>query len=174
MVVWCTKTCAKRDIGHSMEHKYITCPAGNEAWEKSSPTSPQVNFRYLEYVVFEEGWIGGYVMGILWTRLLTSLPPTDSPNGGSSNPPKEPATLAQVSPYAETLAAFSTISQEVRHESQPSWIFEEETVRGMWIRAHTLLLQALKIHPAFPRVEKFLTLEQFLLHLGTPKSPRLV
>lgn len=129
----------------------------------------QINFRYIEYVIFDEGWIGGYVMGVLWTRLVISLPPLD-PNGGP-NAAKVSTTLAQVSPYADTLAAFSTISQEVRHESQPSWIFEEETVRGMWIRAHTLLLQALKIHPSFPRIEKFLTLEQFLLHLGTPNPP---
>jgi len=37
----------------------------------------------------------------------------------------------------------------------------------MWIRAYTLLGEALRMHPQFYVVEKFLTLEQFLLHLGT-------
>ena len=106
-------------------------------------------------------------MGILWARLLASLPPPDShPN----DPAKEPATLAQVSPFAETLTAFSTLSQDVRHETQPSWILEEGILRALWSRAHTLLLEALKIHRAFQRIEKFLTLEQFLLHLGIHPS----
>jgi hypothetical protein len=45
-------------------------------------------------------------------------------------------------------------------------MFEEETVRAMWTGAHALLLQTLKVHPSYDRLEKFLTLEQFLLHLG--------
>jgi hypothetical protein len=45
-------------------------------------------------------------------------------------------------------------------------MFEEETVRAMWAGAHALLLQTLKVHPSYERLEKFLTLEQFLLHLG--------
>jgi len=50
-------------------------------------------------------------------------------------------------------------------------MFEEETVRTMWKKAHELLLSALKIHPSFEKVEKFLTMEQFLLHLGTFIQP---
>jgi len=110
-------------------------------------------------------------MGILWTRLLASLPNTtpssytsnSSPGSGNS----DNTTLSQASPFADTLGAFSTISQEKRHESLPSWIFEEESVRRMWNRAYTLLDEVLRVHPQFHVVEKFLSLEQFLLHLGT-------
>ena len=45
-------------------------------------------------------------------------------------------------------------------------IFEENTVRQMWQKMWELLCNALKIHPSYERVSKFLTLEQFLLHLG--------
>ena len=110
-------------------------------------------------------------MGILWTRLLASLPttPPSSPTTNSfpSATDSNNATLSQASLFADTLGAFSTISQETRHESLPSWVFEEESVRGMWSRAYTLLLEVLRVHPQFHVVEKFLTLEQFLLHLGT-------
>lgn len=46
-------------------------------------------------------------------------------------------------------------------------MFEEETVNAMWTKGHELLLDALKIHPSFERLAKFLTLEQFLLHIGS-------
>jgi hypothetical protein len=106
-------------------------------------------------------------MGFLWTRIVCNFSV------------QEAIELSGTSTFAETLASFSTISQEKRHESLPSWsisdfssrsdcrMFEEESVRAMWIKAHELLLQALKIHPSYQKVEKFLTLEQFLLHLGT-------
>jgi hypothetical protein len=50
-------------------------------------------------------------------------------------------------------------------------MFEEETVRAMWKKAHELLVSALKIYPSFEKVEKFLTMEQFLLHLGMSIQP---
>ena len=37
----------------------------------------------------------------------------------------------------------------------------------MWSEGHRLLIAALKIRPSFSRIEKFLTLDQFLLHLGS-------
>ena len=45
-------------------------------------------------------------------------------------------------------------------------MFEEEIIQGMWSQGHQLLLSALKVHPSFAKVEKFLSLDQFLLHLG--------
>jgi hypothetical protein len=40
-------------------------------------------------------------------------------------------------------------------------------VRDMWTTSHENLMRCLRAHPQFQRVEKFLTFEQFLLHLGT-------
>lgn len=31
-IVWCTKTCAKKDESHSSENKFITCPGRNKDW----------------------------------------------------------------------------------------------------------------------------------------------
>ena len=31
-VVWCTKTCAKKDEGHSSENKFLACPGRNKDW----------------------------------------------------------------------------------------------------------------------------------------------
>jgi hypothetical protein len=47
-------------------------------------------------------------------------------------------------------------------------MFEEEIIQRMWSQGLQLLLSALKIHPSFAKVEKFLSLDQFLLHLGIP------
>jgi SET domain len=46
-------------------------------------------------------------------------------------------------------------------------IFEEGTLTDMWTKGHELLLNALKIHPSYEKLAKFLTLDQFLLHLGS-------
>jgi hypothetical protein len=46
-------------------------------------------------------------------------------------------------------------------------MLEEETVNAMWVKGHELLLDALKIHPSYERLAKFLTFDQFLLHLGS-------
>jgi len=43
-------------------------------------------------------------------------------------------------------------------------------VREMWTRSYEDLRFCLRLHPQFQRVEKFLTFEQFLLHLGTLNS----
>jgi len=46
-------------------------------------------------------------------------------------------------------------------------MFEEGTIRETWRRGHDLLVHALKIHPSFERITRFLDIEpQFLLHLG--------
>ena len=42
-------------------------------------------------------------------------------------------------------------------------------MRDMWTRSHEILM-VLRAHPQFQRVEKFLTFEQFLLHLGGTTS----
>ena len=137
-----------------------------------NPFKTRLDNSYLEYVVNLQEWHGGLAMGHLWTRLVCHL----SPEG------PEATDLAGTSNFAETLASFSTISQEKRHENLPSWsvpggrggvdgrLFEEESVREMWTTSHGLLMACLRPHPQFPRVEKFLTLEQFLLHLGIPNS----
>jgi hypothetical protein len=109
--------------------------------------------------------MGGLVMGYLWSRIVCSASNVDATD------------LAGTSEFAETVASFSTISQEKRHEELPSWysmlkkdvngrIFEEESMTQMWTTAHRLLLGALEIHPSYKTLEKFLTFDQFLLHLG--------
>lgn len=87
--------------------------------------------------------------------------------------------LPSTSLVAETLDSFSTISQEKRHVGLPSWyvpqiklefdcrMFEEEIVQGMWMKAFKLLVNAILCHPSYVNVSRFLTLPQFLLHLGT-------
>jgi len=55
-------------------------------------------------------------------------------------------------------------------ESVHGRMFEEETVRAMWSKAHELLILALKPHPLFEKLSIFLTLNQFLLHLGISSS----
>jgi hypothetical protein len=167
--VWCNKACAKKDIAHSAEHKFLTCPKQNIGWHAYPPLKARFDFRYLEYAVRLHEWHGGLAMGYLWTRLICHASPT-----------VEGTELAGTSTFAETLASFSTISQEKRHENLPSWfprcmerdidrrIFEEESVRDMWTRSYEILMVCLRSHPQFQQVEKFLTFEQFLLHLGTP------
>jgi hypothetical protein len=119
----------------------------------------------LEFVVQKESWPGGLMMGYLWSRIVCSASNVDATD------------LAGTSEFAETVASFSTISQEKRHEELPSWysvlkkhvngrIFEEEAMTEMWTTTHRLLLRALEIHPSYKILEKFLTFEQFLLHLG--------
>jgi hypothetical protein len=49
-------------------------------------------------------------------------------------------------------------------------MFEEETVRAMWTKAHGLLILALQPHPSFGKLSKFFTFDQFLLHLGISSS----
>ena len=63
----------------------------------------------MKYVVAEEQWHGGLAVGYLWSRIVCS-----ASNG-------EVAELNGTSEYAETLASFSTINQEKRHETLPSW-----------------------------------------------------
>lgn len=31
-IVWCTKTCAKKDESHSSGNKFLTCPGRNKDW----------------------------------------------------------------------------------------------------------------------------------------------
>ena|SRR5436305_4101991 len=49
-------------------------------------------------------------------------------------------------------------------------MFEEESIRRMWTKTHSLLTSALKIHPSYKKISRLLTLEQFLLHLGTQRT----
>jgi len=72
----------------------------------------RVDVRYLEFAVRLHEWHGGLAMGYLWTRLLCHTSPT-----------VEATELKGTSTFAETLASFSTISQEKRHESLPSWFY---------------------------------------------------
>jgi len=69
-----------------------------------------VDNRYLGYVMHYQEWHGGLAVGHLWTRLVCHASPT-----------ADATDLAGTSTFAETLASFSTISQEKRHESLPSW-----------------------------------------------------
>jgi hypothetical protein len=59
--------------------------------------------------VREEDWVGGLTMGYLWSRIVCSAVNTEA------------VDLAGTSEFAETLASFSTINQEKRHETLPSW-----------------------------------------------------
>jgi hypothetical protein len=61
--------------------------------------------------VLMEGWHGGLAMGYLWSRIVYQSSSEDI------------AELSKSSVFAETLASFSTISQEKRHETLPSWYF---------------------------------------------------
>jgi len=49
-------------------------------------------------------------MGFLWTRIICEIDKQDAVSD-----------LAMTSEFAEVLTSFSTISQEKRHETLPSW-----------------------------------------------------
>jgi len=108
--VWCSKACAKKDIAHSTENKFLTCPKQNLAWNTYLPLKTRFDVRYLEYAVRRQEWHGGLAMGYLWARLVCHVSPT-----------VEATELAGTSTFAEILASFSTISQEKQHENLPSW-----------------------------------------------------
>ena len=99
MAVWCSKTCAKKDECHTAENKYLTCPKPGSPWKK-----------FLEFLCMGEQWNSGLAIGYLWSRIVCQ----------SSG---EAAELSVTSAFAETLASFSTISQEHRHEYLPDWYF---------------------------------------------------
>jgi len=63
-------------------------------------------------VVNQEQWIGGLAMGYMWSRIVCSVN-TDGNDNVSE--------ISRISPFAEILASFSTVSQEKRHEAMPSW-----------------------------------------------------
>lgn len=78
-----------------------------------------VDIRYLEYVMRLHEWPGGMAIGHLWTRLVCHASPT-----------VDAMELAGTSTFAATLASFSTVSQEKRHESLPSWYPTPRDVEG--------------------------------------------
>jgi hypothetical protein len=67
---------------------------------------------FVEYVVRQEQWVGGLAVGYLWTKIVCSAGP------------EEVNELSATSVFAETLASFSTVSQETRHEADFSWLVD--------------------------------------------------
>ena|SRR5579859_3190904 len=74
-----------------------------------TPSINTVHVRYLDFVIIAETWHGGLAMGYMWSRIVVLALRGDVTD------------LARASVFAETLASFSTISQEARHENLPSW-----------------------------------------------------
>jgi len=60
-------------------------------------------------VVETENWHGGLAMGYLWSRMVCFA------GEGALE-------LSATSQFADMLSSFSTISQEKRHETLPSWL----------------------------------------------------